>query len=777
MSRPIAYNASGPLSGSIRGGSVNYTVDSGNRDYTTFASKKWVPSADGVAPIVFVTDSYTQGITNQATAVPLFYSCNGTGSAAIIYTANRVPGSPGNYTDANVALNDLITARGYFILESNDPFEGIDADSLVFDTDASKMSSYPQTGTSVYDLSGYGGVGSLNNGVIWNSTSGSFYFDGTDDEIYANNYTAIDMSGTQQYTAMSTVYPLLGGGTWHGIFSKGNNQQYALTINSPSAFLHYESNQSAYGALNSAGGSVDANRWQHFVAMYDGTNKTIWKNGEIIATQATPGLSSVSNTEELRIGEGNNGENFRGEIQSTRVYRRALSTAEIKQNYFGSPIITDGLVFAVDANNIVSYPKSGTAVYNLTGSGTTGTLTNGPTFKLPQGGYWSFDGTDDYLAFGDIADLGTGDFTLSVWVYIPSGTASTFRAILNKKGPSGADAGYGIYYNTGMQKFLWSTANGSSASEIFTSNTFASIENTWVNVVMVRQNGATNNGSYYVNGAYQSLASAATVLNVDSSYNLSLATAAGPYTPYCFQGDIANAKIYNKALTSDEVLQNYQAEQYRFETPAGPVTNGLLLYWDAGNLDSYPGTGTTIYDLSGNGNNGTLVNGVGFNQTNGGVLTFDGVDDYVGTSSPSLPSTNNTVMGAARYSGGTRGRMINATSNNWLIGCWNNSTENYYAEGWVSPVQNGANDTNWRIVTALGDIGADSYASYTNNILTGGPNNGGSQGPAGITVGKIGYTNSEYSTGEFGFVLVYNRILTAAEMTQNYNYFKGRFGL
>ena len=110
MSRPIAYNASGPLSGSIRGGSVNYTVDSGNRDYTTFSSKKWVPSADGVAPIVFVTDSYTQGFElNPSLAVPLFYSCNGTGSAAIIYTANRVPSSPGNYTDANVALNDLIT--------------------------------------------------------------------------------------------------------------------------------------------------------------------------------------------------------------------------------------------------------------------------------------------------------------------------------------------------------------------------------------------------------------------------------------------------------------------------------------------------------------------------------------------------------------------------------------------------------------------------------------------------------------------------------------------
>ncbi len=77
----------------------------------------------------------------------MFYSCNGTSSAAIIYTANRLPGSPGNYSDANAAISDLISARGYFILESNDPFGGIDADSLVFDVDASKMSSYPQTGT------------------------------------------------------------------------------------------------------------------------------------------------------------------------------------------------------------------------------------------------------------------------------------------------------------------------------------------------------------------------------------------------------------------------------------------------------------------------------------------------------------------------------------------------------------------------------------------------------------------------------------------------------
>jgi hypothetical protein len=119
--------------------------------------------------------------------------------------------------------------------------------------------------------------------------------------------------------------------------------------------------------------------------------------------------------------------------------------------------------------------------------------------------------------------------------------------------------------------------------------------------------------------------------------------------------------------------------------------------------------------------------------------------------------------------------MINATNNNWLIGCWNNSTENYYAEGWVSPVQYGTSDTSWRIVTALGDVGADSYTSYMNNTISAGPNNAGTQGPNGFGIGYYALGNSEFSTGEFSFLLVYNRVLTADEITQNYNALKSRF--
>ncbi len=102
----------------------------------------------------------------------------------------------------------------------------------------------------------------------------------------------------------------------------------------------------------------------------------------------------------------------------------------------------------------------------------------------------------------------------------------------------------------------------------------------------------------------------------------------------------------------------------------GPVipTNGLVLSWDAADPNSYPGSGTTIYDTSGNGNNGTLVNGVSFSSNNGGTLVTDGVDDYIYSTTPNLSSTNYTVVGAARYislirPGGSYpgGRMINAT--------------------------------------------------------------------------------------------------------------------
>ena len=211
---------------------------------------------------------------------------------------------------------------------------------------------------------------------------------------------------------------------------------------------------------------------------------------------------------------------------------------------------------------------------------------------------------------------------------------------------------------------------------------------------------------------------------------------------------------------------------------ANIVRNGLVLAWDIANTNSYPGSGTTVFDLSGNGNNGTITGGVTYNAaTVKGVLTTNGTTGYISSTTPNLASTNYTVMGAARYNGATRGRMINSALNNWLLGHWSNSVASYYAEGWVSAAGAGGSDTLWRIYTGIGNIGGDSYSFYVNNVLTNGPNNGGSAGPNGITVGNVGIGGNEYSTGDFSFVLVYNRILSDQEIAQNYNATRGRFDL
>jgi hypothetical protein len=204
----------------------------------------------------------------------------------------------------------------------------------------------------------------------------------------------------------------------------------------------------------------------------------------------------------------------------------------------------------------------------------------------------------------------------------------------------------------------------------------------------------------------------------------------------------------------------------------------MVLYLDVGNTRSYPGSGSVIRDMSGAGNDGTLNNSPTYSSSNGGILQFNGTTSTItvpaGTTL-NLASGQSTVIGSARYSGATRGRMINALNNNWLIGHWSATTENYYAEGWVTGVGVGANDTNWRIVAATGDTAIDTQVGYINGVQTIN-GSGGSQGPNGIAIAAANGTY-EYSTGEFGFVLVYNRILSATEILSVHNAFKSRYSL
>ncbi len=218
---------------------------------------------------------------------------------------------PAQFANPQININGLVT-----VLDGIDPM------------------SISASSTTWNDLSFYNNNGTLLGGAYYTSSGlGAVFFDGSDDRVYINNSNSINFSSSQQYTVMAMIYPYGGGTTWHGIFSKGNTQQYALTINSAGAYLHYETNQSGYAALNSTPGDIVYNTWQHVAIRYDGSTKTIWRNGVIVATQVAPGLTSTSNTEELRIGEGNNGESYRGIISAFHNYNRALSSTEINETF------------------------------------------------------------------------------------------------------------------------------------------------------------------------------------------------------------------------------------------------------------------------------------------------------------------------------------------------------------------------------------------------------------------------------------------------------------
>lgn len=220
----------------------------------------------------------------------------------------------------------------------------------------------------------------------------------------------------------------------------------------------------------------------------------------------------------------------------------------------------------------------------------------------------------------------------------------------------------------------------------------------------------------------------------------------------------------------------------------GVVSSGLVLHLDAGNTASYPGTGTTWTDLSGSANHATLVNGVTWSgTTDGGIMictaTSSTVGQYIQTSGPNLSATNHTVMGGVKYfNTSIMGRILNGKTNNWLLGNHNSVYGRLYAMKWVTDLSAGletnipavSGDTNWRIFTATGNYTSDIWAYYDGLALNFGPNSYGSQGPNAFLLGAA-LTNAEFSNCYISFVLAYNRVLSYAEIMQNYYVFKNRY--
>lgn len=226
---------------------------------------------------------------------------------------------------------------------------------------------------------------------------------------------------------------------------------------------------------------------------------------------------------------------------------------------------------------------------------------------------------------------------------------------------------------------------------------------------------------------------------------------------------------------------------------AGPdiITNGLVLELDAGDRNSYPGTGTTWRDLSGNSNNGTLTNGPTFNTGSLGNIVFDGVDDYAGCGTfTGLGSSSRTIeiwcqVLALSPSGNRRvftlsaDEAINDTPA-YTIGF--STTTASLGWGFGGPPYNGyVSNQSFALSTwmcLVGSINVNTMTAYKDNVLVNTVTNTGTVGANPIgQVARYNAAYGQYGNVRIGNIRVYNRALSAAEVSQNYTAMKTRFGL
>ena len=215
------------------------------------------------------------------------------------------------------------------------------------------------------------------------------------------------------------------------------------------------------------------------------------------------------------------------------------------QHSYGK-IVTDGLVLSLDASDRNSYVSGSTTWNDLAGTNN-GTLTNGPTFSSAgNASSIVFDGTNDFVGLGNILNL-TTNLSISAWCNISNLTGS--QNIFAK--PSQ----YWLHKELDTNKFRFKI-EAFTRYEVEANLPLST--STWYNLVGTYDRSTMK---IYINGNfYNSTSISVTIQTTVSSLNVGgWSNGADP-----FNGNIAIAQIYNRALSDQEILQNYNAQKSRF---------------------------------------------------------------------------------------------------------------------------------------------------------------------------------------------------------------------
>lgn len=491
----------------------------------------------------------------------------------------------------------------------------------------------------------HGQLGSISgpdiNDPTWN-TSGSIAgnhltFDGLVDYVEIQDKTILDLNFEHTIEVWINVSSI--DSYEEDIISKhsyGLSNGWRLSVSNNSKILY-----TTYpGSTWYSNSTIDLNKWYHIVVTFNGSAKSMYINGVLDNQTSVPATNL--NDYNVRIGgmHGNNTFSFHGSIDEVAIYSKALTAEEIETHY------NNQYARFIDW----TLGKFGNAV--------------------------DFDGVDDYVDILNSTNLDTNIGSIDIWFKARPNQVSAARIF--ESYASGTNY-YSVMVDGGKLRFV-GRKDGSDIWEIFSPNPVNDWE--WHHVVGTWDD---KKAVLYIDGIEVARSLGNMTLNLSPSPDSDIGHA--PQHPYWFNGLVDEVRIYNRALTPEEVRVYYhERTRVWLNVPAINANSNMTIFMYYGNpnassISNYDriftkdyeedglaglwymdeGFGQTLIDSSGNENHGTLTNGPSWEIEDGGqwdgrsdvrfysgsTLEFDGVDDYVNCGhNPSLDITGDITIEA-----------------------------------------------------------------------------------------------------------------------------------
>ena len=476
----------------------------------------------------------------------------------------------------------------------------------------------------------------------------------------------------------------------------------------------------------------------------------------------------------LNIGywSAGGGRYYNGNICEILIYNRDLTTTELKQvhTYLGQKW---------------GISNTDRSIIDLSGNNNHGLLGNGTVAYMPDYNYYNKSltynkGQSDTLVVTNSTSLKNNNTTIELYMKFNSAIASNTGDYIQFGVGSGNYAQYYFRNESPNLTWNWYVATPAGSSTPYAISNF-STDIYYLITLTGYSSGATE---IYVNGS--KVASSANTGASATTWTPNNLTIGGYVWDGYSNSDIALTRIYSRVLSAAEISQNYEAIKSRFANTI--VQQGLVLNLDAGNPYSYAGAGTTFYDVSATALSWTINNAT-YNSSDPKYFSYNGSNSWLESSTSAAYDSQTITMECWCYPNSLNqyGFLFEKGAVNSQYSMFLNQGNVFYFRtigGTINNQDLSFTTTTYLTVNAWNHIACtyngSSKVIYVNGVQIATVAASGTLNTGQINqyIGKYGAASNNYPfNGRIAESRVYNIALSAAQVLQNYNATKGKFGL